>query len=136
MSTNPGATNAPPASTSRSPFPPTRPTSTTLPSRTATSAVVSGTPVPSMTVPPRMTRSNSAMSNHSFVDRQFREIDVVKLGHVLAQDGPLLLVGEIDGVLVEQLLRPRPGRVTVRKVVGPHQTPPVHVVGEAERGPV
>src|SRR5436309_2882142 len=121
MSTNPGATKAPLASTSRSPFPPTRPTSTILPSRTATSAFVSAAPVPSMTVPPRMTRSNSAMSNHSFVDRQFREIDVVQLGHVVAQDGPLLLLGEIHGVLLEQLLRPRPGRVAVGKVVGPHQ---------------
>src|SRR5437764_15166987 len=98
MSTNPGATNAPLASTSCSPFPPTRPTSTTLPSRTATSAVVSAAPVPSMTVPPRMTRSNSAMSNHSFVDRQCREIDVVELDHVLAEDGPLLLLGEIHAV--------------------------------------
>src|SRR5947207_12505172 len=59
MSTNPGVTKAPVASTVRSAVPATEPTSTTRPSRMATSAVRAGAPVPSTTVPPRMTTSNS-----------------------------------------------------------------------------
>src|SRR5436305_1270178 len=57
MSTKPGVTIAPSASTSRRPDPATRPTSTITPLSTATSATRPGAPVPSMTVPPRTTRS-------------------------------------------------------------------------------
>ena len=48
----------------------------------------------------------------------------------------MLLVAERRGVLGEHLLAPRPRRVGVREVVGPHQVVPVHVVGVLERGPV
>src|SRR3954471_670295 len=61
MSTKPGVTSAPAASTTRAAEPLTSPTSTTTPSRMATSAVRAAAPVPSTTVPPLMTTSNSGM---------------------------------------------------------------------------
>src|SRR5882757_26422 len=61
MSTQPGATNSPDASTSRCPRPSTFPTTATFPSRTATSASRNGAPVPSATIPPRTTRSKSCV---------------------------------------------------------------------------
>src|SRR5690349_24909696 len=61
MSTNPGVTRRPSASISRSAEPSTRPTSVTMPSSIATSAVRAGAPVPSTTVPPRMITSCSLM---------------------------------------------------------------------------
>src|SRR6478609_5263067 len=57
MSTKPGVTSAPSASSSRRPAPSTLPTSATTPSVTATSAVRGAAPVPSTSVPPRITRS-------------------------------------------------------------------------------
>src|SRR5437763_12910003 len=99
MSTNPGVTSAPSASTSLAPAPATEPTSTTTPSRTATSAERAGAPVPSTTEPPRITRSYSAIAASQ---RKSRQVDAVQVGHVVAQDGPLLLVGEMGGVLLEQ----------------------------------
>ena len=57
MSTKPGVTTCPSASISRRPGPSTRPTSTILSPSTATSPVHPGAPVPSTTVPPRITRS-------------------------------------------------------------------------------
>src|SRR5690606_29994087 len=53
----PGVTIRPSASISWAPRSSTRPTSTMTPSRTATSAVRGGAPLPSTTVPPRRTRS-------------------------------------------------------------------------------
>src|SRR3954454_16038389 len=61
MSTKPGATTAPSASISRAPRPPTRPTSVIRPPVIAMSAVRRGPPVPSTTVPPRITTSCSGM---------------------------------------------------------------------------
>src|SRR5439155_21723294 len=58
MSTKPGVTSAPSASISCRPLPATRPTAVIIPSVMATSAVRASTPVPSTTVPPRMTRSS------------------------------------------------------------------------------
>ena len=59
MSTKPGVTSRPLASISSAPLPDTLPTAAILPSFTATSASRSAAPVPSATVPPRTTRSNS-----------------------------------------------------------------------------
>src|SRR4051794_25498287 len=69
MSTNPGVTSRPSASTVRTAVPPTRPTSVTTPPCTATSAVRPGAPVPSTTVPPRITRSWSDTSTPSDAQR-------------------------------------------------------------------
>src|SRR5579884_1282964 len=57
MSTKPGATAQPEASSSRAPEPRRSPISAIMPSATATSATRPGAPVPSNTVPPRTTRS-------------------------------------------------------------------------------
>src|ERR1700679_14010 len=57
MSTNPGVTDRPRASISSAPEPVTVPTAAILPSLTATSASNGVPPLPSMTVPPRMTTS-------------------------------------------------------------------------------
>src|SRR5262245_64750861 len=56
MSTKPGDTTCPEASSSRSPSS-CSPMSLTTPSVTATSATRAGAPVPSTTLPPRITRS-------------------------------------------------------------------------------
>src|SRR5579859_3737625 len=63
MSTNPGVTSNPRASISSTPLPDTSPIPTTTPSRTATSACTGAEPDPSCTVPPRTTRSNSAIGS-------------------------------------------------------------------------
>src|SRR5262249_4651769 len=55
--TKPGVTSRPSASSSRRPRVSTRPTSTITPSSIATSPARAGAPVPSTTVPPRITRS-------------------------------------------------------------------------------
>src|SRR3954468_19461907 len=57
MSTHPGVTMRPSASSWRRPPSSTRPTAVMMPSSTATSAVIGGPPVPSTTVPPRITMS-------------------------------------------------------------------------------
>src|SRR5690606_8006715 len=129
----PGRTSAPSASISRAPRPSTAPTATTRSPSMATSAVRAGAPVPSRTVPPLMTSSWAGTSGGG---GQHRRVDAVQLGDVVAEYGPGLLVGHAGGVLVEQLLGPRPRRVAVGEVVGPHQPLPVHRVGEAEGGPV
>src|SRR5262245_15090852 len=69
MSTKPGVTSRPSASTVRVAEPATRPTSVTTPSRIATSAVRAGAPVPSTSVPARITRSWSGMSAPSGAQR-------------------------------------------------------------------
>jgi hypothetical protein len=56
-SMKPGATKRPVASTSASPLSAMGPTVTTLPAEIPTSAFRRGSPDPSMTVPPRITRS-------------------------------------------------------------------------------
>src|SRR6476646_2222942 len=63
MSTKPGVTSSPSAATSRRPRPSTAPTSVMRPAVMATSAVRAGAPVPSITVPARMTTSWSAMGD-------------------------------------------------------------------------
>src|SRR5439155_15406485 len=57
MSTKPGATTAPSASSTRSAVPDVAPTTAIRPLRIATSAQRAGGPVPSTTVPPRIKRS-------------------------------------------------------------------------------
>src|SRR6056297_3077286 len=71
MSTMPGITSAPSASISRSALPSTVPTSAMTPPRTATSAVRTSEPVPSMTEPLRMIRSKSAMRQSRVVAASF-----------------------------------------------------------------
>src|SRR3954452_21709854 len=61
MSTRPGVTRRPSASSSWTAGPSTRPTAVITPSVTATSAVRASAPVPSTTVPPRMIRSWSVI---------------------------------------------------------------------------
>src|SRR5438309_5547129 len=58
MSTNPGVTSAPSASSTSLASSSTWPTAAMRPSFTPTSAVRRGTPVPSTSVPPRMIRSS------------------------------------------------------------------------------
>src|SRR2546423_5026633 len=58
MSTKPGVTSAPSGSVSRVAVSSIWPTAAIFPSTTPTSAVRRGSPVPSMSVPPRMIRSN------------------------------------------------------------------------------
>src|SRR5207244_3694457 len=58
----PGQMQSPDASTSRPPRPPTAPTALIRPAATATSATRRGAPLPSITVPPRITRSIIPMS--------------------------------------------------------------------------
>src|SRR4249920_3396176 len=58
MSTKPGVTQAPPASTRSRAAPVTRPTSTMRPSRTPTSARNGAPPLPSTTVPPSISQSS------------------------------------------------------------------------------
>src|SRR3954452_11758582 len=72
MSTKPGGTRAPSASTSRVPVPSTAPTSVTTPPVMATSAVRAGAPVPSTTVPPRITRSCTASPLQALDDGHVR----------------------------------------------------------------
>src|SRR3954451_12367717 len=69
MSTKPGVTSAPSASMVRRAAPSTAPTSVTRPSVIATSAVRAGAPVPSTTVPPRITRSCTSCPLQAFDDR-------------------------------------------------------------------
>src|SRR3546814_8318019 len=71
---------------------------------TATSAVIGAPPVPSMTVPPRMTRSWLATSGGG---GEGGRVDAVETCDVVAQDRLRLLVAQLGGVLVEQLLGPR-----------------------------
>src|SRR5215475_11641828 len=68
MSTKPGVTSSPSASSTRRAGPDTRPSSAMRPSASATSAVRAGAPVPSTTVPPRITRSNGIRSDSSGVE--------------------------------------------------------------------
>src|ERR1700754_487102 len=103
MSTNPGATTAPSAAISRRPRPVTLPTSVIRPSRTATSAVRGGLPVPSTTVPARTTRSCSAMPS-SFVRRLRVCHSSTDAEHVVTEPDPAELAGggswqlpELDG---------------------------------------
>src|SRR5262245_12576261 len=67
---------------------------------------------------------------------QRRDVDAVEVGDVFAQDGAALLGAQARAVLLQQVLRPRPRRVAVREVVGPHQAAPVHHLHAAEGHPV
>src|SRR5947208_6784136 len=80
--------------------------------------------------------SGTARTPNSILGGYRREVDPVELGDVLAEDRAPLLRGERAGVLGQQLLRPRPGRVAVREVVRPHEPPPVHHADAAEGDPV
>src|SRR3546814_13338611 len=93
---------------------------------TATSAVIGAPPVPSLTVPPRMTRSWLAPSGGG---GEGGRVDAVETCDVVAQDRLRLLVAQLGGVLVEQLLGPRPGGVAVREVVCPPKPLPIRKRG-------
>src|SRR5688572_9939251 len=133
MSTRPGVTSSPSASSSWAAVPSTLPTSVTIPSVTATSAVRAGEPVPSTTVPPRMIRSCSAigppgLSRSSDDDALVRRLDAnhghgsakteehpaaddqigqLVLGEVRAQPGPELVVHRlvVEGEHLRELRR-------------------------------
>src|SRR5512144_697890 len=99
MSTNPGATTrsvasmvvAASAPASASPDS----TATTRPPSMATSAATPGAPVPSTTVPPRMTRSSTA--DHRRLGRGL--VEAVELGHVVVQDAMLVALAQVGRVL-------------------------------------
>ena len=63
-------------------------------------------------------------------------IQMIKFRGVIVQDVVLLVFGEILRVLFQDLLRPRPGRIAMREIVGPHQAPDVAHVLHLERDPV
>src|SRR4051812_43237547 len=86
MSTKPGATTQPSASIVSSALVSgaARPTCTMRPSRTATSAVYAGSPLPSTTVPPRISTSSSGTVRPLFVP-SFDAVDASCVGaHELA----------------------------------------------------
>src|SRR5262245_33034014 len=118
MSTKPGVTTAPSAAISRRPRAPIAPTSLMRPSEIATSATRAGAPVPSTTVPPRITRScmASAAPSHAGHERYAEHA-----GGVLAQD----LLGHRRGQGGESLHgfghRAREVPVEVREVRGPEE---------------
>src|SRR3954463_4128703 len=91
----------------------TRPTAAIFPSRMATSAVRAGAPVPSTTVPPRITRSNG---------------DVIHLTRVEAVQRATVCVGQVVVVLSQLVDHAGVLRVVVREVRGPD-----HPVGADQR---
>src|SRR5262245_51455793 len=119
MSMKPGATTRSVASIVRSARADTSPTATMRPSFTATSARSPGAPVPSTTVPPRMTRSQS-----------------IEPRDVVVQDEIARHGREPARLLAQHVLRPRPRRVAVREVVAPHEPLRVLQADRLERGPV
>src|SRR5688500_12399425 len=101
MSTNPGVTSAPSASIVRFAAPSPCPTATIVPPAIATSAVRAGPPVPSMTVPPRTTRSCmaglSADLRHERIEIDRAEADTIcQLLRDLALFGGHVVVRERD----------------------------------------
>src|SRR5437879_9401603 len=46
---------------------------------------------------------------------------LVQLDHVVAQDALLELGRQLGGLFGDHVLAPRPGRIAVREIVGPHQ---------------
>src|SRR3546814_20808984 len=128
MSTKPGVTSAPSASISRAPVCSPRPTATMRSPSTATSAVIGAPPVPSMTVPHRLTRSWPATSGGG---GEGRSVDAVELCDVVAQDRHPLLVAQLGGSLVTQRLEPRPAGLRWRSVVCPPHSCPAYFHGAA-----
>src|SRR4030095_12922509 len=126
MATKPGVTIAPAASISWRPRVDTLPTSAILPPLTATSAVRGAAPVPSYTVPPRITRSGCAIvssSPHSSRRSRKRAADqtsrqrtgrlVVFEQHFAVHDGGQHPLGDLlqapttGGQVVHDLRQPR-----------------------------
>src|SRR4051794_27736858 len=92
MSTNPGATTQPSAWMVRLALVCCRrPTAATRPSLTPTSAVYAGSPEPSTTVPPQISRSSSGMGGARVVVIP----DSIDAGRVLAEDLALLRCREV-----------------------------------------
>src|SRR5712691_4690655 len=81
-------------------------------------------------------RGHGTASTPISISDERAQVDPVELGDVVAQDRSPLLGGEIARVLGKELLRPRPRRVAVREVIGPHEAPPVHHVDAPEGDPV
>src|SRR5689334_2268629 len=115
----PGATMRSVASIVRAARAETSPTATMRPSAIATSALVAGAPVPSATVPPRMTRSQS-----------------IEPRDVVVQDRVARRLREMRRLLAQDVLRPGPGGIAVREVVAPHEPLGVLQVDRLERRPV
>ena len=61
---------------------------------------------------------------------------MIQLRDVVVQDVILVRLAEARGMLLEDLLRPRPGRITMREVIGPHEAPHVAHVLHFEGDPV
>src|ERR1700738_806176 len=98
MSTNPGATTQPSASTvCVAAALPSRPAGAIRPPRTATSAVNAGNPEPSTTVPPRTRRSRSGTRRTLLV----AVLDLVDACRVLTDDLALARFRQVLHVLQE-----------------------------------
>src|SRR5262245_718631 len=123
MSTKPGATTQPSASSVRSAVASCRrPTAATRPSRTPTSAVYAGSPVPSTTLPPRTSRSRSGIGGRRLDGTQrVLVLDAVHARRVGADDLALPLVGEVLDPLHELVDDAGVLGVGVREVAGPDE---------------
>src|ERR1700676_1375211 len=64
------------------------------------------------------------------------QAQMIELGDVVVEDMVLLLFGQVRRMLLEQFLRPGPGRVAMREIVGPHQAAEVAHVLHLEGHPV
>ena len=93
MSTKPGVTSRPSASIVRAAVASTLPTSVMTPSSIATSAVRAGAPVPSTTVPPRMTSGVPAHAVAPFCPARFPQGREQLAREQLLRRAPVLTVG-------------------------------------------
>src|SRR5688500_13934117 len=118
MSTKPGATTHPSASTTRAAFaPPARPTATMRPAAIATSAVYGGSPLPSTTVPARINRARSGTA----CSLPVTVLDAVHACGVGAEDLALPLGRQSFHMLHQFVDDTGVLRVGVREVAGPDQ---------------
>src|SRR5262245_26214768 len=140
MSTKPGVTSRPSAATSRWPRPSTAPTSVMRPPVMATSAVRAGAPVPSITVPARMTTSWSAMGDplspiHPFYLVEGRKGQLAQRSAdgdgLVAGEGALEPVGD-PGVLPEQRVGRQAHRRELLAAVGRLHHQLVHGTGDPD----
>src|SRR5579863_10550151 len=104
-----------------------------------------GIRVPSITIPFLIATSYSAIafplpgrfersvSKHDWSEISYaRFLQMIKFRDVVVQDQILLVLGQTLGLLLEHVLRPRPSRVAVRKVVRPHQAMDIAQVAHLE----
>src|SRR5581483_9762082 len=132
MSTKPGATTQPSASTTCAARSVTRPTATILSSRTAMSAVYAGNPLPSTTVAACSSRSRSAMHDAPGVP----VFDLVDARRVRAQDLAPLRCGKMFDALHQLVDDTRVLRVGVREVARPDQVVLAGEIGHRAHRPL